>query len=86
MPRELGKVHTEKDWKYHHVRVGPRSCRVVGTKVLSKEKGVLARVCCPIDQLREDGTCKGTTKIKSVLFPKDRYSKRQAEASAKQFR
>lgn len=83
MPRPKGKAHTMNN--FHHIRVGPERCRVVGTITLSKEKEIKARVCCPVGQIGKDGTCKVGTKIKSVLYPRSRYSRRQAESHAKQF-
>lgn len=83
MPREKGKAELIGD--YYHVRVGPLGCRVVGTKKVNK-KGVLARVCCPVDKIDSKGKCEVGTEVKSLLYPKSQYSKAQAEKSARQFR
>jgi len=84
MPRELGKAHTTED--FHRVVVSRKKCapKSFRYKTVSKEKGVKLLVCCPRGEFRK-GRCEVGMQARTVLYPKDRYTKREAEKSAKQF-
>ena len=85
MPRTLGKAHTTEN--YHRVVVSRRRCAPNSMRytTASEEKGVKLLVCCPRGEFH-NGRCDVGMETRTVLFPKDHYSKQQAESHAKQFR
>ena len=72
---------------FHNVPVSRRQCARGSQRVktVSKRKGVKARVCCPKGEFSR-GRCRDGMIVRTVMYPKKKYSKRQAERSAKQFR
>lgn len=69
---------------YYRARVlSPNVCakRSFRVKTLSKRKGIKATVCCPIRNFK-DGRCRVGTVVQSVLYAKNKFTKKQAESHA----
>ena len=77
------KIHVTRN--YYRARVlSPNVCarHSFRLKTLSKRKGIKAVVCCPIRKFKR-GRCRVGTLIQSVLYDKDKFTRKQAESHAK---
>lgn len=80
MPRELGKVHTTEN--YYRIPLTRKACSIHRYKTLSEEKGIKALFCCPKDAL-EKGRCQEPMFTKTLLYDREKWTKRQAEFHVK---
>lgn len=79
---ELGKAHVTTEHfriPISRKRCAPKSFRNV---TYSKRKGIKALICCPAGEWRE-GRCQDGMLTRTVLYDKEKWTKRSAEAHAK---
>ena len=85
MPRQLGKSHeTAESFRIpvSRKRCAPKSFRNI---TISKNKGIKALVCCPSGEY-ERGKCQVGIQLRTVIYDKNKWTKKKAEAHVKKFR
>lgn len=73
--------------KHHRIQISRKRCapQSFRYKTLSRKKGIKALFCCPAGQW-DKGRCQNGMQMRTVLYPKTKYTKQQAKAHAKKIK